>query len=111
VEPRQMKEYASQFSLQASDIGDAFRQFGAALANPSWKFEVKSDRIVGRVAIPEVQGVKPVILPLAYLDKDVLIKLLHGTKETAEKEGACPADEDKQTAAGFVEVSIEDYKT
>ena len=84
MEPDNMMAHAD-LGCQASHIGNAFRRFGAALANPSWKFEVKDDEIIGRVAIPEVQDVKPIVLPLAYLDKDTVIRLLRDIGKTGPK--------------------------
>ena len=71
----------SKVSLQALEIGNALRQFGAVFASPFWKFEVTEDQIVGRVALPELQGLQPIILPLAYLDKDVLIRIIRDVRE------------------------------
>jgi len=65
-----------------SEIGDAFRQFGAALASSCWKFEVENEEIVARVAIPEVRGLQPVVLPFTYLDRDVLIRVVNGMNNT-----------------------------
>jgi hypothetical protein len=76
MELDETRAQAAELMCQVYDIGNAFRQFGAAFASSYWKFEVKNEQIIGRIAIPELQGVKPVVLPLAYLDKDTLIRLI-----------------------------------
>lgn len=90
MKPDSLREHAAELSLRASLIGNAFRQFGAALANGSWEFEVENDEIIGRVMIPEVQDMRPVILPLAYLDKETLIRLLRKLERASLEMGALP---------------------
>ena len=87
MEPTEMKAPAAELSCQAFDIGNAFRQFGAAFASAYWRFEVQNDEIVGRTTLPEVQGVKPVVLPLAYLDRDTLVRLIRNREETRQNLG------------------------
>jgi len=82
MEPDKMRADAAELGSRALDIGNAFRQFGAAFASPSWRFEVRNDEIVGHVTIPEIQGVKPVVLPLAYLDKERLVCLIRDIEES-----------------------------
>jgi hypothetical protein len=85
MEPERITARISELSCQEYDIGNALRQFGVAFASSYWKFEVKDDEIIGRMALPELQGVKPVVLPLAYLNRDTLVRLIQDIEATGVK--------------------------
>jgi hypothetical protein len=85
MEPEGIRARAAELSCQAYDIGNALREFGAAFTSSYWKFEVKNDEIVGRMVLPELQGVKPVVLPLAYLNQDALVRLIREIEEMSQE--------------------------
>jgi len=80
--PNESALHSSESGCRAIDIGKAFREFGAAILSSAWTFEVSENEIIGRVALPEVQGVQPVVMPLAYLDRATLIQLIRELKKT-----------------------------
>ena len=80
--PNELNAHAAELSCRAHEIGHALREFGTAFASSYWKFEVKDEEIVGRMRVPELKDVKPVVLPLAYLDKANLVRLIRDIEAT-----------------------------
>jgi hypothetical protein len=79
---KRTQQHLATLRGQAKKIGEALANFGLVLANPSWRFEVQAEKIVG-VSSPEA-GRGTVTIPREYLNDGVVVSLIADIQRASE---------------------------